>query len=233
MCYLANSGAPALIEIFGASHLVALAVTAAVAWWMICAARSAGGARRAEVILAILLLTSYPAKILARLHGGIAVNVDVALPMHLCDLAGIAGFFALVTRRPLMAELTYFWGLSGTVQALLTPSICYEFPSAAYFAFFQLHSSVVIAALYLPLGLGWRPRRGAVLRVWYWGLGYVVVACVVDWLLGANYGFFREVAEGSLMELLGPWPYYIASMALLALPVFALLSLPFARRGRG
>ena len=62
---------------------------------------------------------------------------------------------------------------------------------------------MVIAAIYLPLGLGWRPRPGAVPRVWVWGIGYVALAGLVDWLAGANYAFLREPAAGSLMEVLG------------------------------
>ncbi len=230
---LLAAGPPPLLPHFGGAHIAALVATAAAAALMIAWGRGAGGgrcARRAEVALAVLLLTSYPAKILARYAGGIPVNVDVMFPLHLCDLAALAGFFALALRAPLAAELTYFWGLAGTVQAILTPSTCYDFPSPAYFAFFQLHAGVVVAALYLPLGLGWRPRPGAVLRVWVWGLGYVAVAAAVDFAAGANYGFFREPAAGSLMVWLGPWPIYVVAMVAVALPVFALLGLPFARR---
>ena len=114
----------------------------------------------------------------------------------------------------------------------MTPSTCYDFPNLAYFVYFQLHSAVVIAAIYLPLGLGWRPRQGAVLRVWYWGLAYLALAGLVDWLAGANYAFLREPAEGSLMEVLGPWPWYIGVMALLALALFIVLAIPFWRPKR-
>ena len=94
----------------------------------------------------------------------------------------------------------------------------------------ETSSGVVIAALYLPLGLGWRPRRGAVLRVWLWGVAYIGVAAVVNIAFGANYAFLREKAEGSLMDALGPWPWYCFAMVLVSLPVFALLGLPFPRR---
>jgi hypothetical integral membrane protein (TIGR02206 family) len=184
------------------------------------------------VVLVMLLITAYPAMIVARLIDGIPVSVDVIFPMHLCDLAAVTAFFALLFRHALAAELTYFWGLAGTAQALLTPSTCYDFPNLAFFVYFQLHSAVVITAVYLPLGLGWRPRNWAVLRVWIWGLGYLVVAGVVDFLAGANYGFLREAAAGSLMEVLGPWPWYIGAMAGLGLVFFAVLGLPFWRPKR-
>lgn len=175
----------------------------------------------------MLLISSYPAKILARFWADIDITRDMMFPLHLCDMAAITGFFALVFRNRMAAELTYFWGLAGTLQALFTPSTCYDFPSPAFFAFFQLHSAVVITAFYLPIGLGWRPRKGVVLRAWFWGLGYMALAGAVNFLIGSNYGFLREKAEDSLMVLLGPWPAYIGVMAGLALVFFAILALPF------
>lgn len=224
-----------LMPHFGTAHFSALAVSllaGVVLVWLGRTKRWPRALGRVEVFLAMLLLTAYPVGIIARYLDGIPVNTDVLYPMHLCDVAAVTAFFALVFRHPLAAELTYFWGLAGTGQALLTPSTCYDFPNFTYFVYFQLHSAVVIAAVYLPLGLGWRPRRGAVLRVWFWGLGYLVLAGLVDWVAGANYAFLREAAEGSLMEVLGPWPWYIAAMAVLALVLFALLALPFWRPGR-
>lgn len=224
------TGNPPLLPPFGSAHLTALGITLVAVLLFILAARSRRWPRVlkwAETLLAMLLISSYPAKILARFWGEIEITRDMMFPLHLCDMAAITGFFALVFRHRMAAELTYFWGLAGTFQALLTPSTCFDYPSPAFFTFFQLHSGVVIAALYLPIGLGWRPRRGAVLRAWFWGLGYMVLAGAVNFLIGSNYGFLREKAEASLMDFIGPWPAYIGVMAVLALVFFAILALPF------
>lgn len=221
-----------MLEPYGAAHLAALVVSFLLGVAMIYMARSGRWPRalgRAETALAILILSSYPSGILARLWGGVDVSIDVTFPMHLCDIASVTAFFALVFRTPLMAELTYFWGIAGTAQALITPTTCSDFPNPVFFSFFQLHSGVVIVAAYLPLGLGWRPRPWAVLRVWLWGVAYIGLAAVVNIAFGANYAFLREKAEGSLMDALGPWPWYALAMVLVALPLFTLLGLPFVR----
>jgi|TARA_B110000014_G_C20121490_1_gene594508 hypothetical integral membrane protein (TIGR02206 family) len=227
------SQAPQLIQHFGATHLIALAVTLFIGFFVIYISRRNPSSQICATIvitIAFLLITAYPVKIIGRFIDGIEINKDVIFPLQLCDVAAIAGFFALILKNRLCAEITYFFGLAGTLQALFTPSTCYDFPSISYFSFFQLHSTVVIAALYLPLALCWKPRKGSVMRVWFCGICYVVIVGSFDFITGANYGFFREKAEDSLMDILHPWPYYIIEMAGLALVLFFVLSVPFLRR---
>ena len=51
-----------------------------------------------------------------------------ALPMQLCDWAMFAVIAALVTLRRGVYEVAYFWGLAGTLQAILTPNLQSGFP---------------------------------------------------------------------------------------------------------
>src|SRR5437660_1290063 len=51
-----------------------------------------------------------------------------ALPMQLCDWALGAVIVALITRRQLFYEPAYFWGLAGTLQAIITPNLEVTFP---------------------------------------------------------------------------------------------------------
>ena len=136
-------------------------------------------------------------------------------------------------------ELAYFWGLSGTLQALLTPDLAEDFPSLHFITFQLLHASVVVAVLYLTLGLGMRPRPRSILRAWLWLQAYVAVTALIDWLLASNYGYLlRKPAQASLYDYLGPWPYYLISLEALSLVLFLACYAPFAvldrlRRGVG
>jgi len=49
---------------------------------------------------------------------------------------------------------------------------------------------------------------------------------------GGNYMFLRDKPDGSLLDLMGPWPAYIAGAALFTLAAFTLLDLPFRGRRR-
>jgi hypothetical integral membrane protein (TIGR02206 family) len=52
-------------------------------------------------------------------------------------------------------------------------------------------------------------------------------------VLGTNYGFLAHKPErASLMDVLGPWPWYIGSLIVLAVAFYAILDLPFMIRRR-
>ena len=58
-----------------------------------------------------------------------------------------------------------------------------------------------------------------------------VAAGTANLLTGGNYMWLREKPdEASLLDVMGPWPWYIVSAAVLALALFTLLDLPFRRR---
>src|ERR1043165_5703422 len=50
-------------------------------------------------------------------------SLTATLPMHLCDWTLLAAMAALWFRWQACFEVTYFWGLAGTIQALFTPAI--------------------------------------------------------------------------------------------------------------
>ncbi|MGH9303926.1 MAG: hypothetical protein ACRDZ5_05860, partial [Acidimicrobiales bacterium] len=55
------------------------------------------------------------------------------LPFALCDAAVLVAAAAVVLRVPVLCELTYFWGLAGTLQAVITPDLSASFPHLAFF----------------------------------------------------------------------------------------------------
>jgi hypothetical integral membrane protein (TIGR02206 family) len=129
-------------------------------------------------------------------------------------------------------ELTYFWGLAGTLQAVLTPDLDAGFPQLEFFLFVVGHLGIVIAALYLVVGLQRVPRRGSVARVFAITVAYASFVGVFNWLTGANYMYLTAPPENpSLLSLLGPWPWYLLSATAVALVLFVLLDAPF-RGGR-
>jgi len=129
-------------------------------------------------------------------------------------------------------ELVYFWALTASLQATLTPDLGYTFPNLFYFTFFTYHLGAIIAACYLVFGTGQAPRPGALWRVYAATWAWAAIAGLGDLATGGNYMFLRaKPAQASLLSLLGPWPVYIVLASLVALALFSLLDW-LARSGR-
>jgi len=155
------------------------------------------------------------------------------LPMHLCDWALFATVVALLLRRQLCFELAYFWGLAGTVQALITPAI--DTTTAwRVLGFFVIHSVIPAGVLWLMFEFRFRPQRGAYLRVLLWSEVYLVAALLVNAVTGANYGFLTErPSTRSLLDFFSDTRWlHVLQINLTGLLFFWLLDLPwqFARR---
>jgi hypothetical integral membrane protein (TIGR02206 family) len=150
------------------------------------------------------------------------------LPLALCNAAVVVAAVACFFQLPSLVEITYFIGLAGTLQAVLTPDLSVSFPHLVFFEYLIGHLGIVFAAVFLVAGLGIEPRRGAVTRVLVIGALYTALVGLVDALTGADYMFLASPPrEWTLLRLLGPWPWYVVSAAAVAVVLFNLLNLPF------
>ena len=218
------------------SHLVVLGLTVLLAVVLVLGGRAGRPwTRTAEVWLGWAIFLSFFGEVGSQLLLGEPVGWGHGLPMHMCNWAGFAAWAGLVLRNRTAAELAWFWGMSGTLQATLTPNQTIDFPHPTFVTFFVLHSGVVIAACYFVFGKKWKPRAGGWWRAIAWTQGYVVVAALVDLTTGANYAFLRaKPVNASLMDKLGPWPWYVLGLHAVGYSAMILLDMPFWRgRRRG
>jgi len=184
-------------------------------------------------ILGAVLLADAVSFVVALVVAG-TFSPKTSLPLALCDMAALVAAAACWTRRAVLVEITYFWGLAGTLQAVITPDLNSGFPHLVFFQYMVGHIGIVLAAVFLVVGLRITPRPGAVLRIFAITLGYTAFVGLVDGLTGANYMFLRSPpGEWTLLSVLGPWPWYIGSAAGVALVLLLVLDAPFWRRRRG
>ena len=147
-------------------------------------------------------------------------------------MAGWLAVAALFGAPPLARELLYFVALTGTTQALLTPDLGAAFPSFPAATFFLAHGLTVAAVVFLLATRRLSPRPGA----WWRSLlavdAYAASVFALDRVLGANYLYLaHKPPVPTLLDVLGPWPWYLVSCEFLAAAIFLLLQLPF--RGAG
>jgi hypothetical integral membrane protein (TIGR02206 family) len=153
-----------------------------------------------------------------------------SLPLQLCDFAWLAAIVALWTRHWAATALVYFWGLTLTIQGIITPSLTDLFPHPQYFMFWGMHFFTVWAAVYLTFGLNVRPTwlsyRFAVATT----AGWAVTVMTFNALTGTNYGYLnRKPAVGTLLDLFGPWPTYVVVEIALVAGIWALMTWPWTR----
>jgi hypothetical integral membrane protein (TIGR02206 family) len=215
---------------FGPAHLGTLASVGLVAVALVSLVRArprAGPPVRLALAAGIVVLVAFELSVGAR-EGWLGWTA--LLPLELCDAALVLAVVTLVAPRRAAAEVVYFWAGSGTLLAMLTPELPWSFPRWEFVVFFGLHGLVLVAALVLVFGLGFRPRPGAPFRVLGITAGWAALVGLVDLALGTNYMYLRhKPIVATPLDWMGPWPVYIGVGAAVALVLFLVLALPFRR----
>ena len=217
------------MEFLSVEHLAVLAATLAL-----CVAAAVVPRRRPDArwtlatarALAVVLVVN---EIMIRVVILASDDWDWAtdLPLQLSDAALIVSAVALWLPRPppLAYELTFFWAFTATLQAVLTPDLDHGPDHYFFWAFFIAHSGVLVAAAYLTWGRRQTLRPGAVKVALLVSLGWTALAAIGSLATGGNYMFLREPPpDGSLLDLFGPWPWYVLAAGVIAVLAFLLLA---------
>ena len=118
-------------------------------------------------------------------------DLQKTLPIQLCDLASFVAVYALWTHKPWAVGLVYYWGLTLTTQAIITPDLASAFPDPVFILYWGMHLIIVWAAVYLVWGQGltptWRTYAIAVAVTAVWAVTVYVFNVVV----GTNYGYLN------------------------------------------
>ncbi|MBP1625260.1 MAG: transporter permease [Acidobacteria bacterium] len=217
---------------FDAQHLITLGVIAALSISVFGAARNGTSfqAKWLRLTLGFILL-GYAACLY--LQQGIQRNLtwQYSLPLELCNFVMIACIVSLFRPSRILTEIAYFWGCGGVLQATLTPDLGRGFPSWDFILFFWGHGATLLGIIFLISSRGFRPRKGSIMRMMVALNLYAIVVGLLDAAMGWNYGYLcQKPATPSLLDFLGPWPWYLLSLEVIALLTFLLLNLPWLLR---
>jgi len=217
---------------YGVAHLTVIFLTIALPFALAVLVRWTKSQVAERIIvgaLSLLLVLNYFVYLsLVRQFG--AVSWEQVLPLQLCDWAMVVIIIALWTRGPRWFEVAYFWGIGGTLQAILTPNLPYGFPDFRFFSFFISHCGIIIGIIFLMLTHRLRPHAISIVRVFAWTELYFIITLAADKFTGFNYGFLLHKPEAkTLLNILSDYRLlYLFQMHLLALAFFVVLYLPFA-----
>lgn len=215
---------------YGPSHWAVLAVFALGAAFLVWLGRrqTESAARRFGRVVGALTAAIYVA---AFIYSLFPLGVQWSVPLHLTDLATVAAAYAMWSQTAGAFALTYYWGLVLSVQALISPVLTGpDFPHWQFLGFWSIHLLVVWAAVYLTWGRGMRPRWRSYRFVVVATLVWAAVTFTFNSIAGSNYGFLNgKPTTASLLDVLGPWPWYVVIGGTLIAAVWAAMTWPWER----
>lgn len=219
--------------IFSTSHLIAIGLIVLLNLWFLTLRRDPSSPRNKTVryvMAAVLILNEILWHTWNLVTG--QWTVQTMLPLHICSVFVFLCAIMLVTGSYRIYEFAYFLGIAGASQAILTPDLgIYDFPHLRYYQVFISHGLIVSSAVYMTVVQRYRPTWKSLGRVILWTNLYLIFVGVVNSLIGSNYMFVAHKPETpSLIDMLGPWPWYILALEAIGFVLFFLLYLPFAIR---
>ncbi|MEH7459505.1 TIGR02206 family membrane protein [Bacillus sp. JJ1127] len=156
-------------------------------------------------------------------------QLSTSLPFELCTISLLLSTIMIVTKSYKLYEIVFFTGIIGASQAILTPNLQYAFPHFRFIEFFIAHILLIWAPLFMTWVEGYRPTFQSIKRTMLFLNILVPIVSFVNYKTGGNYMFLAHKPEtASLLDLLGPHPYYIISLEIIAFIGCLLLCIPFS-----
>ena len=160
------------------------------------------------------------------------------LPITVCGWAVIFCSYMLVGKNKTLFDIAYFWLFSGTIFALVTPTvITYTGPTRyRYYQFWMEHTLGYIAIFYMINVHGMRPTVKSAIKSYAALVVLAVIAYFANDLIGpgANYLFMAKPEDTpSILDILPPnRALRITVMAAAVTTLYTLSYLPWYFRDR-
>ena len=138
----------------------------------------------------------------------LAVGAAENLPLGVCGWAAIFCSFMLAGKNQTLFDISYFWLLSGSLFALITPTpLTYTGPTRfRYYQFWAEHTLGYISIFYMIFVHGMRPRVRSAVKSWCALVAMSFLAYWVNTMIpGANYLYLaRPESAPSVLDILPP-----------------------------
>jgi len=155
-------------------------------------------------------------------------SVKSSLPFELCSIASIMCAIMLLTKNKSLFEVFYFIALAGAFQAIVTPDLNFDFPQFRYIQFFLDHFLLIAAPLMMISLYDFKVTHRSLIKSFLTLNGIAAIVFCINHIFSSNYMFLsHKPNSASLLDFLGPYPFYLISLELVALLIFSMLYLPF------
>ena len=155
----------------------------------------------------------------------LGANPEDHLPITLCGWGVIFGSYMLVTKNQTLFDIPYFWLFSGTIFALITPTvITYTGPTRyRYYQFWLEHTTGYIAIFYMIFVHGMRPTWKSFFKAYAATVIMAAIAFFANMLIGGNANYLYMARPEETKSVLDFLPANFAVRVLFMAAVVTLL----------
>lgn len=221
--------------LFGVPHLVTLIVCTVIAILVYLSGRTLRSVNQTLPVALVMAAALVALELFKTWQGIMVYNQpwQEVLPLHLCRISSYLCCAMLLFRSYRLFEVAYFWGIGGSVAAMLTPDLNYSFPHPIFLGFFVGHTLVLSSVLFAVSGFEFRPRLRSVGFAAAISAVYMVLVALVNLALQTNYLYLCHKPEKiTIYDYLGPWPWYIVSIWVVGIIVAFICYAPFVAHSR-
>jgi hypothetical integral membrane protein (TIGR02206 family) len=155
------------------------------------------------------------------------LDARVDLPFHLCNFLTLIYPITLVYQSRWFFGILYFWVLVGTFQAILTPELKENFPHPIYFKYWLVHCGLVMLVFHGLFVIKWSVYKKDLFNAIIGANIYLAFSFLINLALDSNYFYsMRKPETSSMLDYLGPWPWYLVSGQLIMILLFFIYFLP-------
>ena len=159
------------------------------------------------------------------------------LPIAVCGWAAIFCSYMVIGKTQLLFDISYFWLLSGSLFALLTPTpLTFTGPTRfRYYQFWAQHTLGYVAIFYMIFVHGMRPTLRSMVKSYLALVFLALIAYNVNLMIpGANYLYMaRPEAAPSVLDILPPnFALRISIMVAVITLMYGLAYLPWYLKDR-
>lgn len=145
------------------------------------------------------------------------------LPINVCRSTPFVAMFGILFKNRKALAYTYFAGMGSNIMALISPELFSTFPDLHYILFFITHWGNLLIILYIVIILRYIPTKKDLVFAIIATTIFVFTTLGLDCLVGANYNYvLQKPVTPSIMEPLGPWPYYLVWCELIGIFLFSM-----------
>jgi hypothetical integral membrane protein (TIGR02206 family) len=151
-----------------------------------------------------------------------------SLPLQLCDIAALLTAWMLWRQSYRAFEIAWFWGVGGSMVAMLTPDLSIGYPHPLFIHFFIGHGIIMLGLVHASVAYAYRPVLRSVGKAIIASIILMLIVGSFNRLLDMNYMYLcAKPAQQTLMDYMGPWPWYLGSLVLAGSVVYMACYLPF------